>query len=167
MVKKIEVAGQDKYNFPKTKEILNQLVADLSQMNVNLHQVHWYIRGTSFLRLHPLMDDYMDEIDTQLDEVAERLIEIGGAPFSSTAEFAAHTGLPEEPGAFNKYTQEEYVARLVNQFGYLRDVYQKGMDITDEEKDLPTQDLLNGYKAAMDKNIWMLQAYLGNGPFDD
>lgn len=30
--------------FQQTKEVLNQLVADLSQMSVVVHQTHWYMR---------------------------------------------------------------------------------------------------------------------------
>ena len=157
MINKLNVEGQNKYDYPETRQILNQLVADISQLSVNIHQTHWYMRGKEFFRLHPLMDEYM----------AERLIEIGGAPYSTTQEFMDHTGLPEEPGEFGKYSMEDYVARLVNQFEYLRDVYQKAMEISDAEKDWPTQDMLNGFKGEIDKNIWTLNAFLGKGPFGD
>ena len=60
--------------YQKTKEVLNQLVADLSQMAMVIHQTHWYMRGTNFLKLHPLMDEFMDEINAQLDVISERLI---------------------------------------------------------------------------------------------
>ena len=44
--------------YEKTKAVLNQLVADLSQLAMVVHQTHWYMRGTNFLKLHPLMDDW-------------------------------------------------------------------------------------------------------------
>ncbi len=31
--------------YQETKETLNQLVADLSQMAMIIHQTHWYMRG--------------------------------------------------------------------------------------------------------------------------
>ena len=37
----------------KTKEVLNQAVADLYVAHVALHQVHWYMRGRGFLVWHP------------------------------------------------------------------------------------------------------------------
>ncbi|MFD1465931.1 DNA starvation/stationary phase protection protein [Lapidilactobacillus mulanensis] len=148
------------YDYPQTKIQLNQLVADISQLTVNIHQTHWYMRGREFFRLHPLMDEYMDQLNDQLDEIAERLIAIGGAPFSTTHEFIDHTGLPEEPGKFGKYSLTDYMQRLTDQFKYLRDQYEKGMEISDSEKDWPTQDMLNGFKAAIDKNIWTLNAFL-------
>ena len=33
------------YDFPKTREQLNQLVADLSQLQTNIQQTHWYMRS--------------------------------------------------------------------------------------------------------------------------
>ena len=33
------------------------------------------------------MDEYMDSLDATLDEVSERLITLGGAPYSSMTEF--------------------------------------------------------------------------------
>ena len=64
----------------QTKQVLNQLVADLSQQSVIVHQAHWYMRGATFITMHPLMDQHMELLDAQLDEVSERLITLGGAP---------------------------------------------------------------------------------------
>ena len=36
----------------KTKEVLNQAVADLYVAHIALHQVHWYMRGRGFLVWH-------------------------------------------------------------------------------------------------------------------
>ena len=69
--------------YQETKETLNQLVADLSQMAMIIHQTHWYMRGTNFLKLHPLMDQFMDEINDQLDVISERLLTLDGNPYST------------------------------------------------------------------------------------
>ena len=69
--------------YTKTKAVLNQLVADLSQMSMIIHQTHWYMRGPNFLKLHPLMDEFMEEIDSQLDVISERLIALDGSPYST------------------------------------------------------------------------------------
>ena len=154
-----------KYDYPKTRAQLNQLIADLTQLHTNLHQIHWYMRGSEFFRLHPLMDEYMDQANDQLDQVSERLIALNGAPYATTHEFLEHTGLPDEKIDFGQFSLAELMQRLVEQYRYLRDQYQKGIEVCDVEKDLPTQDMLNGFKTEVDKNIWMLNAYLNQGPF--
>lgn len=150
--------------YPKTQEQLNLLIADLSQLHTNIQQTHWYLRGSQFFKLHPLMDDYNDILDEQLDAVAERLIAIGGSPISTTHEFIGTTGLPDEKVVFDQLTQEDFMDRLDTQFKYLRDQQQKGIEITDDEKDFSTQDMLIEHHTEIEKLIWMVSAYLGRSP---
>jgi starvation-inducible DNA-binding protein len=152
--------------FPKTMAQLNQLIADISQLETNIQQTHWYMRGPEFFRLHPQMDDYNEELGEQLDEIAERLIALGGAPYATTHEFIEHTGLPDEKIEWNQYPLPELMQRLKDQFNYLADQYRIGMDVADEERDFSTQDMLNGYRAEIDKWIWMVSAYLDQGPLE-
>lgn len=149
--------------FEKTKETLNQLVADLSQFSVVIHQTHWYMRGPEFLTLHPMMDDFMDEIDAQLDVISERLITLDGAPYSTLQEFADHTGIKDEIGTYDR-TIPERMAKLVEGYRYLADLYQEGIEISGEEGDDSTQDIFIAYKTDIEKKIWMVQAKLGYAP---
>lgn len=149
--------------YPQTKTILNQLVADLSQMSVVIHQTHWYMRGTGFLFLHPQMDDYQAEIDDQLDAIAERLITIDGAPYSTLEEFAEHTGIQSVPGSFDA-SMDERLAHLVAGYRHLQKVAKEGITISGDEGDDVTQDVLIGCAALIEKRIWMLQAARGHAP---
>lgn len=147
----------------ETKKLLNQLVADLSQMSAVIHQTHWYMRGPGFLFLHPLMDEYQAEIDAQLDVISERLITLDGAPFSTLAEWAAHTGIASHPGTFGVPTPERF-KQLVEAYRYLADVYAKGIVVSGTEGDDSTQDIFIGFHTAIEKRIWMLQAQLDEAP---
>lgn len=149
--------------FAKTKEVLNQLVADLSQFSVVIHQTHWYMRGPEFLTLHPKMDEYMDQLNDQLDVVSERLITLDGSPYSTLKEFAENTKIKDEVGNWDR-TIPERMARLVEGYRYLADLYQKGIDVSGEEGDDCTQDIFIANKTEIEKNIWMLQAKLGKAP---
>lgn len=149
--------------YKKTKEVLNQMVADLSQMSMVIHQAHWYMRGPGFLNLHPLMDTYMAEIDGQLDEVSERLITLDGAPYSTLKEMTDNTKIKDKKGNY-ELTIEEHLENLVENYRYLADLYQKGIDIAGEEEDSVSEDLCVGFKTAIEKRIWMVQAQLGKAP---
>ena len=85
-------------SLPKTKVVLNQAVADLYTARIALHQVHWYMRGAGFMVWHPKMDEYMESLDTTLDEVSERLITLGGTPYSTLSEFIQHSNIEEKEG---------------------------------------------------------------------
>ncbi|HFI0258634.1 TPA: DNA starvation/stationary phase protection protein [Streptococcus suis] len=150
-------------NYQDTKAVLNQAVADLSVAHSILHQVHWYMRGAGFMIWHPKMDEYMDELDGYLDEMSERLITLGGAPFSTLVEFSENSQLKEVPGRYS-LTLEQQLARIVEVFRTLATLFQEGFDISDEEGDSVTNDIFNVAKASLDKHIWMLQAELGQAP---
>ena len=126
-------------SYTKTKAVLNQAVADLSVAASIVHQVHWYMRGPGFLYLHPKMDELMDSLNAHLDVVSERLITIGGEPYSTLVE-------------------------LVDTYKYLSVLFQVGLDITDEEGDAPSNDIFTAAKSEIDKTIWMLTAELGQAP---
>lgn len=149
--------------YQQTKETLDQLVVDLSQMSMIIHQTHWYMRGTNFLKLHPLMDDFMDEINDQIDVIAERLLALDGYPTSTLKEMAAKTKLSDWPGNFDKTTPER-LAHLVTGYRYLADLYQHGIKVSETEGDYSTQDIFIGFKTAIEKKIWMLQAELDQAP---
>ncbi|KRL63616.1 Dps family protein [Lactobacillus psittaci] len=149
--------------YPETKKILNQAVADLNQMIAVVRQTHWYMRGRGFMKLHPLMDDFMDDLNEQMDVISERLIAIDGAPYSTLGEYVENTKIPDEKGRWDR-TMEERLEILVKDYRYLNDLYEKGLETADKEGDAATNDIFTGFKAANDKRIWMLQAELGKAP---
>ena len=150
-------------SLPKTKAVLNQVVADLYTAHIALHQVHWYMRGAGFMVWHPKMDEYMDSLDSYLDEISERLITIGGEPYSTLVEFSSNSGLTETTGTFDK-SMSDQIQLLVDTYKYLSVLFQVGLDITDEEGDAPSNDIFTAAKSEIDKTIWMLTAELGQAP---
>ena len=112
---------------------------------------------------HPKMDEYMETLDTTLDEVSERLITLGGTPYSTLSEFIQHSNIEEKEGKFSKNVAES-LERVIEIFRYLVGLYQEALDITDEEGDDVTNDIFVGAKAELEKNIWMLTAEIGQTP---
>lgn len=146
-----------------TKQVLNQSVADLSVAHSILHQIHWYMRGQGFLVYHPKMDDYMEELDGYLDEISERLITLGGSPFSTLKEFSEQSKLTESPGDFNR-SMTDHLGRVVEVFRYLVGHFQDALDATDQDGDDVSNDIYVGAKGSLEKHIWMLEAELGKSP---
>ena len=156
------VTSLTKSALEKTKVVLNQAVADLYVAHVALHQVHWYMRGRGFLVWHPKMDEYMEALDGQLDEISERLITLGGSPFSTLTEFLQNSEIEEEVGEYRNV--EESLECVLAIYRYLSELFQKGLDITDEEGDDVTNGIFADAKTETDKTIWMLAAELGQAP---
>lgn len=149
--------------YQKTKEILNQAVADLSQLQMVVRQQHWYMRGPEFLKLHPYLDDVMDELDEQRDLIAERLITIDGSPYSSLQEILDHTQIKAEPGKWGVPTPERF-ATIVAGYRHLEKLYEEGIKAGDEEGDYSSSDILTTCHNDLEKRIWMMQAELNEAP---
>lgn len=146
--------------YEKTQVVLNQAVADLSKAASIIHQTHWYMRGTGFFYLHPKMDELMDELNGTLDVVSERLITIGGAPYSTLKEFDEQSKLSEEVGSFDK-SMTERLERLIEVYTYLSSLFQEGLDTSDQEGDDASNGIFSDAQEATQKTLWMLQAELG------
>ena len=139
------------------KTELNKLVANLTVLYTKLHSFHWYVKGRSFYTLHEVFENYYNYTTESLDEVAERLLAIGGRPVS-TLKGALETATIEE--ATEKETTSEMVAAVFHDFELLKADLSKLMELSEEEGDQGTSDFALGVKTQLEKNIWMLKAYL-------
>lgn len=152
--------------YEETKKVLNQLTADLAQASAAIHQIHWYLRGPNFKTYHELMDDYREDVEEQLDEVAERLIIIDGSPVSTMEEFAEKTNIDSVPGEWGK-SIDEHLERLVEIFRALVAEYSKGIEVASKEGDDVSEDIFIDAKADLELHIWMMQAELDQAPKND
>lgn len=64
-------------------EVLNKQVADWSVLFTKLHNFHWYVKGPQFFTLHEKFEELYTESATHIDEIAERILAIGGKTSSN------------------------------------------------------------------------------------
>ncbi len=141
----------------KHKHELNKLVANLTVLYTKLHSFHWYVSGRSFYTLHTVFENYYDYTTATLDEAAERLLAIGGCPVS-TLKGALELATIKE--ATEQETTSEMVASVFYDFELLKKDLSTLMELSEEEGDQGTSDFALGVKTQLEKNIWMLKAYL-------
>ncbi len=138
-------------------EQLNKLVANLTVLYTKLHSFHWYVKGSSFYTLHEVFEKYYDHVTATLDEVAERFLAIGGRPVSTlkgSLELATITEATE------KESTQEMVQAVLADFTLLINDLAELMESSEEANDQGTADLALGLKTELEKNVWMLKAYL-------
>lgn len=136
---------------------LNQEVSNLAVLYVKLHRYHWYVQGRHFFGLHDLFETLYNEASADLDEVAERILAIGGRPLATMHMYIKQSTL-EEAQADDK--EEEIIVQLTNDYQKLIDeVKHDGIPLAEENNDQPTVDLLTGIQGRLEKRVWMLQAY--------
>lgn len=144
----------------EVKNHLNTQVATQGVFYIRLHQFHWYVKGPHFYTLHEKFEELYDAVTLNLDEIAERLLTVGGEPYSTLQEFIEHSAI-EEKAADKNLSAEEMVEAVIKDMETIRESLVEGIELTDQAKDFPSNDLYISMKEDVDKHLWMLKAFLG------
>jgi starvation-inducible DNA-binding protein len=84
-------------NRVKTIDLLNARLADCKDLQTQVKQAHWNVKGPDFISLHLLFDQVNDAVDDYVDEIAERAVQLGGVAYGTARMVAKRTSLPEYP----------------------------------------------------------------------
>ncbi|WP_027094305.1 Dps family protein [Cohnella thermotolerans] len=140
---------------PKIVDKLNIHLADWNVLYTKLHHYHWYVTGPHFLALHAKFEELYEFAATSLDEVAERILALGGRPISSLRQYLGQTLLTE---AGKESTDTEMLEAVISDFRKLADSLKETANLADESGDKVTSDFLGGHTEELQKQIWMLTA---------
>ena len=138
--------------------LLNQHLADTSDLYSQTKQAHWNVKGIHFYPLHLLFDQLAEHREDESDDIAERAVQLGGYATGTVRMAAASSRLPEIPTDID--TGESYVRTLVERYGLHANNTRQGIDIADQAGDADTADLLTEISRQVDKDLWFLQAHL-------
>ena len=142
----------------KTVEKLNLYLANLNVLYRKVQNYHWNIVGAGFFSVHEKLEEYYDAINEQIDDVAERILSIGGRPLGTLKDYLAVTTIKE---AENKEISiQEAVADVKKEFEAMLKLVKEVKETADEENDYGTSALVDEYISTYEKDLWMLNAYL-------
>ena len=137
---------------------LNRQTANWSVLGVKLHHYHWYVSGSQFFTLHAKFEELYNEAAGYVDELAERLLAIGGQPASTMKQYLSLSSVEEGQGGEDA---KEMVGQLIKDFTTVAAELQGAIAQAEELGDQPSADLLIGIRTSVEKHAWMLNAYLG------
>ncbi|MNI68834.1 General stress protein 20U [compost metagenome] len=137
---------------------LNLQIANWTVLYTKLHNFHWYVKGSNFFRLHEKFEELYNEAANYIDEIAERLLAIGGRPLATLSDSLAVATLSEATGSEDANAMVE---SIIADFKVLGSELKHGMKIADEAEDQASGDLLLGILSTIEKHSWMLNSYLG------
>lgn len=140
------------------EQVLNRQVANLNVLYVKIHNYHWYVKGPNFFTLHVKFEEFYNEVTVQMDEIAERILTLKGSPAATMKEYLELSSIQEAAGGEDAKTM---VQNLIEDFATLSNEYQEGIEVADANEDQPTSDMLTGFKADLEKHMWMLRSFLG------
>ena len=137
--------------------LLNQSLADLSDLYSQTKQAHWNVRGRLFISLHKFFDELAETIEEHLDEIAERVTALGGIAQGTVRQAAANSRLKEFPTA--QGDELGYVTALIERYAFSANETRAAINAADKSGDADTADLFTAVSRDLDKALWMLEAH--------
>jgi starvation-inducible DNA-binding protein len=136
---------------------MNEYLANQEVMYIKLHNLHWYVTGRSFFTLHGKLEQLYDQTAQIIDEVAERLLALGGTPVANLKAALGLSSVKELGDA--PISGDDTVKALISDVDYWIADTQRIVSLAEQDGDGATADLFNGYLAEYQKLAWMLKAY--------
>jgi starvation-inducible DNA-binding protein len=136
---------------------MNEFLADLQIFYQNLRGFHWNVKGTLFFVLHAKFEEYYNESAEWVDEVAERILTLGGEPLHAFSDYLKVASLPEVKNVGDGKKTVEYV---VEQSETLLTKMQKLQIEAAEQNDEGTNAMLSEMIGETEKRLWMLKTFL-------
>jgi len=147
----------DKGSREKLIAILNQRLADAADLKSQAKQAHWNVKGPNFIALHELFDQVSTELDTHVDDIAERITTLGGVAMGTVRLAAGNSSLSEYPHEISDGTAHvDALSSVLADFGKK---VRSDIDSTDELGDKDTADLFTAISREVDKLLWFVEAH--------
>jgi len=138
--------------------ILNDRLAEAIDLQSQIKQAHWNVKGPHFIALHELFDKISDAVLEQVDEIAERITSLGGTAEGTVAVAAKRSKLKNYPLSIT--SGKDHLFYLSTQVAAFGKAVRSAIDDTEELGDKDTADLLTGISRELDKYLWFLEAHL-------
>ena len=134
---------------------LNVFLSDLNVFYRKLQNYHWNITGEHFFVLHAKLEEYYDEINSQIDEVAEHMLMIGKQPLGTMKDYLEKTTIVEAQN--NKVTDKEVLNNIINDYSTLLQKVTKLKSFAEEQNLYSTSTLMDDLISSYTKQLWMLK----------
>lgn len=136
---------------------LNKLSATLHVYYSNLRGFHWHVEGKSFFTFHEELEKMYDAEAERIDEVAERVLQLGGVPVRLFGEIEKLSAI-KQTGVIS--CSNEISKNLLETIAVLISLEKEIFTLADDNNDDVTAGMMSGYIAGQEKLAWMLTAFL-------
>jgi len=137
--------------------LMNRRLADAVDLQMQMKQAHWNVKGPCFIGLHKLFDRVARSVESYVDMIAERIVQLGGIAEGTVRMAASRTRLPEYPLAIaDGMAHVEGVARALSTFGKEA---RTTIDEANALDDADTADLFAEISRGIDQWLWFIEAH--------
>ena len=137
--------------------LMNQRLASAIDLQMQMKQAHWNVKGPNFIGLHELFDRVYEGIESYVDMIAERISQLGGIAEGTVRLAASGSRLSEYPLLISDgIGHVDAVARALSTFGHdARNTIAEATDLEDAD----TADIFTEISRGVDKWLWFVEAH--------
>ncbi|RRJ92772.1 DNA starvation/stationary phase protection protein [Paenimyroides tangerinum] len=142
----------------KNIDSLNTLLANFQIYYQSLRGLHWNIRGKRFFDLHVKFEELYNNAQLRIDEIAERVLTLGGVPLHSFDDYMQHNKLIVGK---NISEDEKAVELIIDSLSKLLVIEREILETASSINDEGTTSMMSDLIVEQEKDIWMMKAFLG------
>ena len=137
--------------------LMNQRLADAVDLQMQMKQAHWNVKGPHFIGLHELFDQIDEAVEGYVDLIAERIVQLGGIAEGTVRVAAERSRLEEYPlDIADGHAHVEAVSKALSTFGHEA---RNTIDQADDLDDAGTADMFTEISRGIDKWLWFVEAH--------
>ena len=97
---------------------LNEFLADLNVLYRKLQNYHWNVKGKNFFVLHSKLEEYYNGVNSEIDEIAEKILMLGGQPLGTMKDYLEISKIKEAENV--KISGKEVLKNVLVDFAYIK-----------------------------------------------
>lgn len=137
--------------------LMNQRLASAVDLQMQMKQAHWNVKGPGFIGLHQLFDTIDEAVRSYVDMIAERIVQLGGVAEGTVRVAASRSRLREYPLEIaDGMAHVEAVAVALSTFGAAA---RTSIEEANALEDADTVDLFTEISRGIDKWLWFVEAH--------
>ena len=141
----------------KVIDLLNARLADAIDVQSQTKQAHWNVKGPNFIALHQLFDRISEDAGENVDEIAERVVQLGGVAEGTVRMAAKRTSLSEYPT--NTVDGRSHVEALSSVMAAFGKSVRRAVAEANNLGDLDTAEMFTEISCGIDKWLWLVEAH--------
>jgi starvation-inducible DNA-binding protein len=139
-------------------QLLNELLANLIDLQLQAKHAHWNVKGSNFIALHELFDTIAEEAEEFVDTVAERIAALGGRADGTIGVVGQRSKLASYP--LEIICERDHLEALSTALATVGKAVRGAIDQATELRDADSADLVTEVSRGIDKKLWFVESHL-------
>jgi starvation-inducible DNA-binding protein len=133
---------------------INPILADTVALYIKVKNFHWHLVSSHYRDYHILFDEHAEQLLASIDPLAERVRRIGGTTLRSVGHVQELSSIKDDDDTF--VSAADMLKRLLSDNLQIAKQIREAIELTQDNRDHPTSDLLISLLDEAEKRIWFL-----------